>query len=157
MPVDQPFNVYRQQLTSLHHGLALWQPNPIENLYDEVSIGDVGYIEDGFFHRMFNVTLPWDDPSNTRLDEPEPYEPLDCGPRATTRGAPLAKGDYYSPHVSTEENANNVSAWNPDDLEGVRYQCRGQGALLSLPHDGDRKDVIRTKVFEDYIRDNVVA
>ena len=27
---------------------------------------------------------------------------------------------------------------------------------MSLPHEGDRKDVIRTKAFEDYIRDNVV-
>jgi hypothetical protein len=26
---------------------------------------------------------------------------------------------------------------------------------LSLPHGGRREDVIRTKVFEDYIRDNV--
>ena len=36
------------------------------------------------------------------------------------------------------------------------YNCkRKQGALLRLPQDGLRKDVIRTKVFEDYIRDNV--
>jgi hypothetical protein len=39
--------------------------------------------------------------------------------------------------------------------EGVTYQCRGPGALLSIPHDGRREDVIRPKVFEDYIRDNV--
>jgi len=30
-----------------------------------------------------------------------------------------------------------------------------QGALLVLPHDGFHEDVIRTKVFEDYIRDHV--
>ena len=37
------------------------------------------------------------------------------------------------------------------------YQCRAQhrGALLSLPHKGQRKDVISKKIFEDYIRDNV--
>lgn len=39
---------------------------------------------------------------------------------------------------------------------GTTYSCRRkQGALLTLPQDGLRKDVIRTKVFEDYIRDNV--
>ena len=39
---------------------------------------------------------------------------------------------------------------------GTTYNCRRkQGALLALPQDGLRKDVIRTKVFEDYIRDNV--
>lgn len=37
------------------------------------------------------------------------------------------------------------------------YECRAQsyGALLSLPHGGYSEDVIRTKVLEDYIRDNV--
>ncbi|SRR6266446_899202 len=39
---------------------------------------------------------------------------------------------------------------------GTTYSCRRkQGALLTLPQDGLRKDVIRTKVFEDYIRDHV--
>ena len=40
---------------------------------------------------------------------------------------------------------------------GQKYECQAQthGALLSLPHGGHSKDVIRTKVFEDYIRDNV--
>jgi hypothetical protein len=37
------------------------------------------------------------------------------------------------------------------------YKSKGRGALLSLPHDGHRKDVMRTKVYEDYIRDNVVS
>ena len=37
------------------------------------------------------------------------------------------------------------------------YQCRAQhrGALLSIPHGGTRKEVIRTKLFKDYIKDNV--
>jgi len=38
----------------------------------------------------------------------------------------------------------------------TRYSCkRRQGALLTLPYDGLRQDVIRTKVFEEYIRDHV--
>ena len=37
------------------------------------------------------------------------------------------------------------------------YLCSAQdrGALLSLPHEGQRKDVIPIKVFENYIKDNV--
>lgn len=40
---------------------------------------------------------------------------------------------------------------------GQTYECRAQshGALLSLPHGARSKDVIRTKLFEDYIKDNV--
>jgi hypothetical protein len=41
--------------------------------------------------------------------------------------------------------------------EGVTYKCKGRGALLSLPRGGTNKDVIRTKAFEDYIRDHVVS
>ena len=40
---------------------------------------------------------------------------------------------------------------------GQMYQCgaRHRGALLSIPHGGSHEDVIRTKVFQDYIKDNV--
>lgn len=41
--------------------------------------------------------------------------------------------------------------------EGISYKCNGFGALLSIPHDGHSEDVIRTKVFEDYIRNNVAS
>ena len=38
----------------------------------------------------------------------------------------------------------------------MTYKSRYRGALLSLPNGGRREDVIRTKVFEDYIRDHIV-
>ena len=41
------------------------------------------------------------------------------------------------------------------ESEDVTYQCQGRGALLSIPRDGRREDVIRPKMFEDYIRDNI--
>ena len=41
-------------------------------------------------------------------------------------------------------------------MEGVTYKFRKRGALLSLPNGGHREDVVRTKVFEDYIRDHAV-
>ena len=85
----------------------------MEALYDRVSIGDVGYINEGHFHRMFNVTLPWDDPSNTRLGEPEPYPPLDWGPVTNVRSGTLAKGDYYSHNVSARNNSDNPQAREP--------------------------------------------
>ena len=39
--------------------------------------------------------------------------------------------------------------------EGFTYECKGPGALLSLPHDGQRESLMRKKAFEKYIRDNV--
>ena len=58
MSAGRPCDIYREQLIPLDHGHALWQPNPVEGFYDQVTIGDVGYLSDGFFHRMFNVLEP---------------------------------------------------------------------------------------------------
>ena len=112
MPVEQPSNIYREQLTSLYHGLALWKPNPVENIYNQVSIGDVGYISsEGIFIRMFNVTLPWNDRSNTRLAQPEPYDPLTL---ASIIHENFGQVDHYSRRVSREENDGNTQAASPE-------------------------------------------
>ncbi|KAI9510668.1 hypothetical protein F5148DRAFT_1333231 [Russula earlei] len=155
LTVDQPYNVYREQLSSLYHGTALWEPNPMIRHYERVSIGDVGYVHEGFFYRMFNVTLPWNDPSNATIGVPEQYKTLVSDPFTNIREATLDKGEYYSRHGRVSKEDSGVRAAGPD--EGVAYKSRGQGALLFLPYDGHRSDVIRTKVFEDYIRDNVVT
>jgi hypothetical protein len=113
MPVEQPFNVYQEQLTSLFHGTALWRPNPVEDIYDQVSIGDVGYISEGAFMRMFNVTLPWEDESNRRLGEPYRYDALTFNGTRIDRET-FGQVDYYSRGVSREENAGNTLAMSPE-------------------------------------------
>jgi hypothetical protein len=116
MPVDPhpPFNVYRDQITALSQGLALWNPNPPKRIYNNVSIGDVGYLHEGTFIRMFNVMLPWDDPSNRTLGVPEFYEPLDCGPFTNTLEGAFDKVDHYSRNVTAEQNAGNTQALSPE-------------------------------------------
>ena len=115
MPVDPPFTVYRDQLTALSHGLALWNPNPPKKIYNNVSIGDVGYLHEGTFIRMFNVTLPCDHPSNVLLGKPEPYDLLDCGPFTNSIEAHFDKVDHYSRFVTAETNAGNLQAMTPDE------------------------------------------
>ena len=113
MPVAQPFNVYRDHLSSLFHGIALWKPNP-EGLYDQVTIGDVGYISDGVFIRMFNVTLPWDHELNRTLGIPNHYDFLNLD-NIAVRHEQFVKLEYYSSRVSRKENTNNVRARSPDE------------------------------------------
>ncbi|KAF8496689.1 hypothetical protein F5888DRAFT_1701790 [Russula emetica] len=149
-----PSTVYRDQLASLYHGLALWEPSPFKEIYDRVSIGDVGFVREGAFFRMFNVMLPWDHESNGKLGKPMQYEPLSCGPFPDNS---LGKGEYCSQYVSRERNAGTNQAMTPDDAEGITYRCRGPGALLCLPHENHRKNIIHKKAFEDYIRDHVVS
>ena len=60
------------------------------------------------FHRMFNVTLPWNYPSNNRLGEPDHYKPLEWDPFANMRETTLARGDYSSRNVSSQCNSVNM-------------------------------------------------
>ncbi|KAF8491436.1 hypothetical protein F5888DRAFT_1598287, partial [Russula emetica] len=154
------FNIYREQLSSLYHGLALWDPKPVENLHKQpgyVSIGDVGYLDNGAFMRMFNVTLPWDDPSNKLLGEPDKYERIEPIHSGNVHDNEIREGEYYTPYVS--KVLDNDGPVTHEDSMSQMYRCRAQhrGALLFLPHKGRRKDVIPIKVFQDYIRDNVFS
>ena len=88
----------------------MWNPIPHKKLYDRVSIGDVGYVYEGTFIRMFNVTLPWDHPSNGLLGKPEPYDPLDSGPVTNTIEATFEKVDHYSRSVTAETTITMTSA-----------------------------------------------
>ena len=113
---DPHFNVYRDQLTALTQGLALWNPSPPNpKIYNNVSIGDVGYLHEGTFVRMFNVMLPWDHLSNRAIGFPEPYEVLDCGPFTNTLGTDFDKVGHYSRYVLAETNAGNMQAATPDE------------------------------------------
>ncbi|KAH8993659.1 hypothetical protein EDB83DRAFT_2211367, partial [Lactarius deliciosus] len=58
------------------YGHALWDPDP-GNLYPAVEVGDVGYIHEGKFHRLFNVLLPAEDESHADFGVPENYEQLE--------------------------------------------------------------------------------
>ncbi len=97
-----PYDVYREQLTSLCHGHALWDPDPAK-VYEKVSVGDVGYTRGGYFVRMFNVLLEWDDPSNCKLCEPEEYTKLELGPFVNVKESKFSRGDYHSPAVTIKE------------------------------------------------------
>ena len=41
-----------------------------------MEVGDVGYICEGKFHRLFNVLLPTDDPTHRNFGVPEYHEQL---------------------------------------------------------------------------------
>jgi hypothetical protein len=116
MPVDLPpvSKVYQDQLTTLSLGLALWNPNPPKKIYDKVSIGDVGYLHEGSFIRMFNVMLPWSHESNRTFGQPEPYESLDWGPYANTLERQFDGVKHCSRDVSVETNAG--------DRQGVTHE-----------------------------------
>jgi hypothetical protein len=107
MPLP-PYAIYNQQLSSLCLGYALWEPDP-GKLYDQVSVGDVGYIRDGYFIRMFNVLPPRDDHSNTRVGELEPHDRMEVhdDPFNNIRTSTFGKETYYSRYVTTRGQARD--------------------------------------------------
>ena len=56
--------IYAEQLLYRGYGLPLWRPEPTK--FGEVHLGDVGFVEDGRFYRLFNATRPADDQLNER-------------------------------------------------------------------------------------------
>jgi hypothetical protein len=87
--------VYAEQLISKGHGFPLWYPD-----IGEVHLGDVGYIWDGSFTRLFNVTLPPEHPINQR-GVPEGFMQLQYDPKSTIRKVEryLEKGSVCSQSV----------------------------------------------------------
>jgi hypothetical protein len=71
------YDIFRDQLALKYpaYGHALWEPNPW-GLYSAVQVGDVGFIGEGKFHRLFNALLPEDHPSHENFGVPEHHKPL---------------------------------------------------------------------------------
>jgi hypothetical protein len=61
--------IYVKQMRKLKHGDALWVPeSPVE-------VGDVGFLDDGAFYRLFNTILPSNHPLQS-VGVPATFEPL---------------------------------------------------------------------------------
>jgi hypothetical protein len=71
------YDTFREQLAIRYPALghALWEPSP-DGGRGPVEIGDVGYIRQGKFHRLFNALLSTDHPSHRGVRLPEHHEPL---------------------------------------------------------------------------------
>ena len=74
--------VYAKGLSHLRHGLPLWIPEPADG--GAILIGDVGYILDGRFYRLFNATQPRDNPINAG-EVPPKFEVLPTNPKTMHR------------------------------------------------------------------------
>lgn len=88
--MGQAAAVYAEQLSSQSLGHPLWFPEPTKA--GETQIGDVGYIENGQFHRLFNITVAADHQWNAYVGVPEGFAPIDIPEYHRQR-----KSNYLSP------------------------------------------------------------
>jgi hypothetical protein len=84
------YETYASALVMKGHGHPLWEPDPGQ--YAPVELGDVGYLYEGAFVKLFNVSKDIDDPSN-RLGLPCGHSLLQIGD--VLRKSPLSKAPEY--------------------------------------------------------------
>ena len=98
------YEIFRKQLALKYSafGRALWEPDP-GGLYRRVEVGDVGYVHEGRFHRLFNALLPADHESHRMLGVPEHHEPLTPRLSEHIDIGILSPHHYQSPPVSVTD------------------------------------------------------
>ncbi|KAI9063866.1 hypothetical protein FKP32DRAFT_1592106 [Trametes sanguinea] len=148
--------VYTKLMFQRGLGYPLWEPEPSEG--GEVLIGDIGYILDGGFYRLFNATLPREHPVNQRCRVPDDYEPF-VYPEALLHRRPraLEPKPLCSKHVTAYslEGSLDVGLGNPGVSGGVRFKfSEDQGAVLVLKSPGNRETLHPCRDLVQYIVQN---
>ena len=105
------YDIFRGQLAIKYpaYGLALWEPS-LPRLYSPVEIGDVGFIREGRFHRLFNALLSADHPSH-KLGVPEYHEPLIPKLSDHIIYGTLSPSHYYSAGIDVVAAETDVRAF----------------------------------------------
>lgn len=98
-------DIFREQLGIKYptYGHALWEPSP-GKLYSAVEVGDVGYIREGKFHRLFNALLPADHASHLKFGVPEYHEPLVPNLSDHIDTGTLGANHYCSPGITVVDS-----------------------------------------------------
>ncbi|KAI1785167.1 hypothetical protein LXA43DRAFT_1077142 [Ganoderma leucocontextum] len=146
-------DVYTKLLFKRGHGHPLWEPEPTQS--GEVLIGDVGYMLDGGFYRLFNATLPAEHPLHERHGVPDGYEPLTF-PDTLRHHRPhaLEAGSICSKSVTAVNADATVEAGTGTfgPLAHVRFKFSDeQGAVLVLKNDAHREVLHPCRDLTQYI------
>ena len=104
------YDIYREELAIKHpaYGHALWEPSP-GGRYTSVEIGDVGFIRQGYFHRLFNILLPEDHQSHED-GVPQGHEPLLLRVTSPTNTGKLQPNNLRSTGVSDRSDEHRLGA-----------------------------------------------
>ncbi|KAH9035128.1 hypothetical protein EDB83DRAFT_2415936 [Lactarius deliciosus] len=150
------YDIFRHHLAIKYpaYGHALWEPSPGDS-YPAVEVGDVGFIRDGRFHRLFNALLPADDPSHENLGVPEYHSQLTLRMREHIITSTLSPNNFCSARVASE-SSSRILATGPDSPAEVAFSCRGkQGAVLSLPIQARCRNTLALGQFGEWITKHI--
>ncbi|KAG6809294.1 hypothetical protein H0H92_000783 [Tricholoma furcatifolium] len=125
------YDIYLEQLSELGQGTPLYYPEPGAS-GGSLEIGDVGYLHEGAFVRLFNVTRSADDPRQ-RFGVPEGFQLLDMGLIQTIEAA-LEPGPLQSKSVSIIEATMGIPRYAPGSViaEGLALMMSYTSTVLPL-------------------------
>ena len=101
------YNTFRDQIAIAHpaYGYALWESDPGEQ-YPPVAVGDVGYIREGKFRRLFNALLPANHQSHQRFGVPDGHVPLQLSTPDHVDHATLDPNNFCSHGVISQSGGS---------------------------------------------------
>jgi hypothetical protein len=104
------YDIFREQLAIKYpaSGHALWEPSPRRG-QDRVQVGDVGFIREGEFHRLFNALLSADHPTHDELGVPQYHEPLVPSVSNHISKSVLSCNHYCSVDVTMETEPDHLA------------------------------------------------
>ncbi|KZT71142.1 hypothetical protein DAEQUDRAFT_658560, partial [Daedalea quercina L-15889] len=143
--------VYAEQLFGLNFGYPLWNPEPPQS-GSEVLIGDVGFVRDGTFFRMFNATKAHDDPINAEDGVPEDYQPFPFRSKKAhiKKTGAIDQGALCSKTI--ERLVVDLNAADHHIGAGLKFQCKAkQGAVLYMKYSADYEGIHGSRRLAKYL------
>ncbi|RDX51663.1 hypothetical protein OH76DRAFT_262270 [Lentinus brumalis] len=131
-----PWDIYAEQMYTHGYGYPLWTPDPAPGA-SEVMIGDVGWLDEGAFHTLFNALKGLEEPQ-PRGDAPVDYLPLERdkavidGPRETI-SQPALFGRSIRDVTAGASVSTGGTISTPSVGLSIHFECRDDyGAVLLL-------------------------
>ncbi|KAH9006691.1 hypothetical protein EDB83DRAFT_726411 [Lactarius deliciosus] len=154
MPHSWPhYDTFRILLAMAHPhlGHALWDTSP-GDLPVGVQVGDVGFVRQGKFHRLFNALCSKYHPSNQRFGVPRDYEQLiPVVPNHIDSGA-VNPNNFCSYGVTVTSNPFLTAGPPASGPAEVSFSCTAKrGAVLSLPVAARREDTLVLAHFRQWM------
>ncbi|GJE94291.1 WD40 repeat domain-containing protein [Phanerochaete sordida] len=146
--------IYQTSLAELGYGCPLWYPEP--HITGEPHIGDVGYVREGAFVRLFNLNSTiakhsvqhWPTAYKIEPSLPEDVFTLD------KRNAPMGPGRFPSRGVEEIELKGELMGGSSTGSAALSasYACREvQGALLVLKSRAYAESLYDNNALEEYM------
>ncbi|KAM5537809.1 hypothetical protein V8D89_008577 [Ganoderma adspersum] len=157
---EAPHNVYAKHLFASRHGYPLWHPEIEGTRGLEIKIGDVGFLQEGEFIRIFNATLGADHEDHIKFGVPSGHKPFDvktvpdrrsraavnlhvCSRSVSCSGLPVA-GESVAAEIGIP--AGTVA----------KFRCSNeQGAFVFTNAPAKSTQILASRTLARFIRENV--